>query len=103
MGERKTSSTKLSTKDKGDEALAQYLLPGEVFLTNARTGLSEIERDNNQIPGLLHITTAAEQAKRCEASAQYESVRVLDVAFSTDGKLLPTHAAIVVKPKPQSA
>ncbi len=99
--QKETTATKPASGDnnldKGDKALQKHLLPGEVFKTNAPKTLNEFQRASS---GLRDLHTADEIANSLIQSGLYESVRVLYVAFGTDGNLIKGCAAVVAKPKP---
>ncbi len=77
--------------DKGAEKLKAYLQPGEKFLINARTGLSEIEQD------LPHFKpcTAQEMVDTFIRSGDFQSIRILPFAFMKNGERLSGYQAIV--------
>ena len=76
--------------DLGDQALKPHLLPWEVFITNAQT---------EKNPFYEESITGDEIANRLRNGERYQSVRVLPVAFSTDGTPIKNQVAVVGVPK----
>ena len=84
----------------GRRKLQEFMLPGEVFITNARSGRSEIEQEAPR-DSLFRVHTAHEQVEWFKKD--YDSVRVIPKAFNIYGKPAPMYEAIVGVPKPLGA
>ena len=81
----------------GRRKLHEFMLPGEVFITNARSGRSEAERDMPK-DSLFRVHTAFEQVEWYKD--RYDSVRIIPKAFNIYGQPAPMFEAIVGIPKP---
>jgi hypothetical protein len=81
----------LTTKqDLGIEMLRPYLMPNEELITNA-----PIYLDTESLMNDPEEESGDQIATRLNNSDTWETARVISFAFTTEGKTIPRHVAVV--------